>query len=57
MSSTHDESVTSDLTPSKSQITPSTTVAISTVNVVGDPINQVSSLISSSLCHFSLSFL
>jgi hypothetical protein len=42
MSSTHDESVVDDdVTPSQSQIPPSTTVAISTVNVAGEPINQV----------------
>lgn len=42
MSSTQDESVLDDeATPSQSQIVPESTVAISTVDVVGEPINQV----------------
>jgi len=57
MSSTHDESVVdTDVTPSQSQIPPSTTVAISTVNVAGEPINQVFPIHKLSFLPFSLSF-
>ncbi len=59
MSSTHSESVAGDdATASQSQIAPSSTVAISTANVLGDPINQVFFSYKSIrwFCHFSLSF-
>jgi len=43
MSSTKSESVAdNDVTPSQSQAPPSTTVAVSTANVVDESLNQVS---------------
>ena len=42
MSSTRDESAADDeVTPSQSQLPPESTGAISTVNALGEPINQV----------------
>lgn len=52
----HSESV-SGATPSQSQIPPSSTVAISTVNVVGEPINQVFFIYKLVFLLFSLPFI
>jgi len=54
MSSTANESVIeSGVTPSQSEMTPASNVVISTVNVLGEPINQVSFFLS----YFDLSSL
>jgi hypothetical protein len=53
MSNTQDESAVDDeVTPSQSQLQPETTVAISAVDIVGESINQVFYLKTSSFATF-----
>jgi hypothetical protein len=57
MSSTQDGSAGDDeVTPSQSQIPPATSVAMSSVNVVGEPINQVFPFSCTCFCHFRFTF-